>query len=175
MEARTSKEETELLEEEKRKKSAMTKEVTKSMMMMELKDLPNEILVKIFNFLPNHDIRCGVSLACKKFKEICQDESLVPVKDLCIFGQPEDGKSKKEGEQYYSLRNIGAVFDIITQSKNLTYLKIKAMDPESVNELVSTALQACPKLTHLEIIESPKQIGECFECKITFLVLGDIF
>ena len=160
MEARTSKEETELLEEEKRKKSAMTKEVTKSMMMMELKDLPNEILVKIFNFLPNHDIRCGVSLACKKFKEICQDESLVPVKDLCIFGQPEDGKSKKEGEQYYSLRNIGAVFDIITQSKNLTYLKIKAMDPESVNELVSTALQACPKLTHLEIIETPKQIGE---------------
>ena len=66
MEARTSKEETELMEEEKRKKSAMTKEVTKSMI-MELKDLPNEILVKIFNFLPNHDIRCGVSLACKKF------------------------------------------------------------------------------------------------------------
>ena len=38
--------------EEKGKKPAMTKEVTKSMM-MELKDLPNEILVKIFNFLPS--------------------------------------------------------------------------------------------------------------------------
>ena len=143
------------------------KETTKPLL-TELKELPNEILVKIFNFLPNHDIRCGVSLACKKFKEICQDESLVPVKDLCIYGQPEDGKSKKEGKQCYSLRNIGAVFDIITQSKNLTYLKIKAMDPESVNELVSTALQACPKLTHLEIIETSKQIGECFELKLHF-------
>ena len=151
----------------------MMKEMTKSL--AELEAMPVEVLVKIFNFLPNQDIRCGVSLTCKRFQEICQDESLVPVKDLCIYGQPEDGKSKKEGKQCYSLRNIGAVFDIITQSKNLTYLKIKAMDPESVNELVSTALQACPKLTHLEIIETPKQIGECFECKVIFLVLGDIF
>ena len=131
--------------------------------------LPVEVLVKIFNFLPNQDIRCGVSLTCKRFYEICRDQSLVPVKDLCIYGQPEDGKSKKEGKQCcYSLRNIEAVFDIITQSKNLTFLKIKAMDPESVNELVSTALQTCPKLTHLEIIETPKQIGECFELKLHF-------
>ena len=162
---RTSKEKTESVNK-KRKKTMMMKEMTKSL--AELKAMPVEVLVKIFNFLPNQDIRCGVSLTCKRFQEICQDESLVPVKDLCIYGQPEDGKSKKEGEQYYSLRNIGAVFDIITQSKNLTYLKIKAMDPESVNELVSTALQACPKLTHLEIIETPKQIGECFELKLHF-------
>ena len=136
------------------------KEMTKSL--PELMDLPVEVLAKIFNFLSNQDIRCGVSLACKNFYKICKDESLVPVKDLCIYGQPEDGKSKKEGKQCYSLRNIGAVFDIITQSKNLTFLKIKAMDPESVNELVSTALQACPKLTHLEIIETPNEIGEYF-------------
>merc|ERR1711936_1436684 len=120
----------------------MMKETTKPLL-TELKELPNEILVKILNFLPNHDIRCGVSLACKKFQEICQDESLVPVKDLCIYGQPEDGKSNKEGKQCYSLRNIEAVFDIITQSKNLTFLKIKAVKPDTVNELVSTALQAC--------------------------------
>ena len=44
--------------------------------------LPVEVLVKIFNYLPNQDIRCGVSLACKMFYEICRDESLVPVKDL---------------------------------------------------------------------------------------------
>ena len=155
MEARTSKEETELLEEEKRKKSAMTKEVTKSMMMMELKDLPNEILVKIFNFLPNHDIRCGVSLACKKFKEICQDESLVPVKDLCIYGD----------KKYLWTTNFDVVSDIIVQSKNLTSLKIKALQPDSVNQLVTIALQACPKLIHLEILETP-EMGEYFEYKI---------
>ena len=137
--------------------------------------LPVEVLVKIFIYLPNHDIRCGVSLACKNFYEICQDQSLVPVKDLCIYG-PVDRKSKKKGKQSYSLRYIEACFieavsDTITQSKNLTALKIKALNPETVDKLVSTALQACPKLTHLEIVETPQPIGEYFECKITFLAL----
>ena len=141
----------------------MKKGMTKSL--KELKDLPVETLVKIFNYLPNHDIRCRVSLACKKFKEICQDESLVPVKDLCIYGHPVGRKSKKKGQKgkrCYSLKNIGAISDIIVQSKNLTFLKIKALKPETVNDLVSIALQACPKLTHLEIIETPKQLGEYF-------------
>ena len=147
------------------------KETTKSLA------LPVEVLVKIFNFLPNHDIRCGVSLVCKKFQEICQDESLVPVKDLCIYGHPDvDGKSKKNSEQCsYSLKDIGAVSDIIRKSKNLNFLKIKALNFETVNELVSIALQACPKLTHLEVGVTPNQIGEHFECNITFLALGDIF
>ena len=148
----------------------MMKETTKSL--AELEAFPLEVLVKIFNFLPNHDVRCGVTLACKRFKEICQDESLVPVKDLCIYGHPFGPKSKKkghEGKQPYWLcqsaeqRQYGgdeAIFDIIRQSKNLTFLKIKALDPETVNLLVSTALQACPKLSHLEIIETEKQLGE---------------
>ena len=64
----------------------MMRETTKSL--AELKAMPIEVLVKIFNFLSNHDIRCGVSLACKQFYKICEDESLVPVKDLCIYGHP---------------------------------------------------------------------------------------
>ena len=167
MEARPSKEKTELVEE-KRKKPAMTKEVTKSL--SELKELPNEILVKIFNFLPNHDIRCGVSLACKKFKEICQDESLVPVKDLCIYGDKKNG---------WKLKDIGAVSDIIVQSKNLTSLKIKALEPNSRNHLVTIALQACPKLIHLEIFETPEmrwvsEMGKYFECKILKYLFREI-
>ena len=121
----------------------------------ELEALPVEVLVKIFNFLPNHDIRCGVSLACKKFKEICQDESLVPVKDLCIYGD----------KKYLWTTNFDVVSDIIVQSKNLTSLKIKALEPDSVNQLVTIALQACPKLIHLEILETP-EMGEYFEYKI---------
>ena len=139
----------------------MMKETTK--FLPELKAMPVEVLVKIFNFLPNHDIRCGVSLVCKKFQDICQDESLVPVKDLCIYGHPEGRKSKKKdqkGKQNYCLS--GAVFDIIRQSKNLTSLKIKALNSETTNELVSIALQSCPKLTTLEVIETPNQLGEFF-------------
>ena len=140
----------------------MMKKATKSLI-AELEDLPVEVLVKIFNYLSNRDIRCGVSLACTKFQEICQDESLVPVKDLCIYGQPMGPKSE-DNQQFYGLKNIGAVFDVM--SKNLTSLKIKALNPEAVGQLVSIALQSCPKLVHLEIIETNKQLGKYFwTCK----------
>ena len=149
------------------------KETTKSLAEMELKALPVEVLVKIFNFLPNHDIRCGVSLVCKKFQEICQDESLVPVKDLCIYGD----------KKYLWTTNIEAVSKIIVQSKNLTSLKIKALEPDSVNQLVTIALQACPKLIHLEIeiFETPEmrwvletEMCKYFECKILKYLFREI-
>ena len=113
----------------------------------ELMDLPVEVLTKIFNFLPNQDIRCGVSLACTKFYKICQDESLVPVKDLCIYGEEKNFYSLSESE-------FEAVSDIIFRSKNLTSLKIKALNMDIANNLVSKALEACPKLIHLEIAET---------------------
>ena len=123
--------------------------------------LPVEVLVKIFNFLPNHDIRRGISLTCKKFYEICQDESLVPVKDLCIYGRILDigyGIDKgymdsRKWSKNYNLRNIEAVKDIIIQSKNLNFLKIKSLNTKATSKLVSIALKACPKLRHLEIVE----------------------
>ena len=118
--------------------------------------LPVEVLVKIFNFLPNHDIRCGISLTCKKFYEICQDESLVPVKDLCIYGRILGRYMVKDSRKWasnYNLRNIKAVQDIIIQSKNLTSLKIKSLNPNATSKLVLIAIEACPKLRHLEIVE----------------------
>ena len=68
-----------------------------------LEDFPAEVLVKIFNFLSNHDIRCGISLTCKRFQKICQDESLVPVKDLSIKGHYYWSK----GQPQYGLRLLG--------------------------------------------------------------------
>ena len=110
-----------------------------------LGDMPNEILVKIFNFLPNHDVRFGISLACKRFHEICQDESLVLVKDLCINDPFLDGQD----EDHYD-RCIEHISKKIVQSKHLTSLKITKMDNFSVDELVSIALKNCPKLIYLE-------------------------
>ena len=69
-------------------------------------------------------------------------------------------KFEEDKQHCYTLRYLGAVSGIIIKSKSLTSLKIKALDPETVNALVFTALQTCPKLTHLEIIETSKQIGE---------------
>ena len=113
--------------------------------------------------MPYQDIRCGVSLVCKKFYEICQNQSLVPVKDLCIYGQPAGPKSEKEGQigkQDYILKGREAVHDVIKKSENLTYLKIKAVNNKS--SLVYTALQSCPKLSTLEIIDTLNQLGEYF-------------
>ena len=133
---RTSLEKTETVNEKKKKSTSN-----------EMMDFPTEVLVKIFNFLPNHDIRCGVSMTCKKFNEICQDESLVPVKDLVIHG---------DKQLSYGLRDFEAVSDIIVRSKKLTSLKIKALNLETAYQLVCKALQECPKLIHLEIVETPE-------------------
>ena len=122
-----------------------------------LEDLPVEVLVKIFNYLRNHNIRCGVSLACKKFLKICRNESLVPVKDLCIKGHYYFLETQLNEYPPYGLRNIGTVFITICKAKNLTTLKIIGLNYESSNSLVSTALQACPKLIHLEIVETLAQ------------------
>ena len=131
-----------------------------------LEDLPNEILVKIINFLPNHDVRCGISLACKKFQEICQDESLVPVKDLSIYGYHYWSGGNPQRYEVRS-KSIEAMSDIIVRSQNLTSLKVKAWVSsgylihgfpkyysyyESADKLVSIALQNCPKLIHLEFV-----------------------
>ena len=118
-----------------------------------LGDMPNEILVKIFNFLPNHDVRFGISLACKRFHEICKDESLVLIKDLCINDPFLDGQD----EDHYD-RCIEHISKKIVQSKHLTSLKITKMDNFSVDELVSIALKNCPKLIHLEFPTSEPSV-----------------
>ena len=100
-------------------------------------------------------------MACKKFQKICQDESLVPVKDLCIKGH--NFKYWSGGKQLHGLRNVGDVINIILQSKDLTTLKIKALNYESIYHLVSTALQVCPKLIHLEIVDTFAQSVETDE------------
>ena len=107
-----------------------------------LEDFPVEVLVRIFNFLPNHDIRCGVALVCKEFQKISQDESLVPVKDLSIKGHYYKYRPESH-EQFYGLRNFGGIFVIIFNSKYLTTLKITALKYDSIYNLTSTALQVC--------------------------------
>ena len=130
----------------KEKTSPIKEKTQKAIIMKELMDLPVEVLAKIFNFLPNHDVRCGVSLACKKFHEICQNESLVQVKDLCIYG---------DKERSFGLRDYEAMSNIIVRSKNLTSLKIKALKlDKAATNLVTMALQNCPKLIQLEIVET---------------------
>ena len=55
----------------------------------------------------------------------------------------------------------------IQKSKDLTFLKINALNPVLASRLLSVALQSCPKLSQLEILKEfdqtlTKQIGEYF-------------
>ena len=87
-------------------------------------------------------------MTCKIFQKICQDESLVPVKDLCIHG---------DKQLSYGLRDFEVVSAIIARSKNLTTLKIKALKLDTAaTNLVSIALKSCPKLINLEFAETPE-------------------
>ena len=119
--------------------------------------IPVEIWAKILNYLPyicvyEDNITCELSLVCKKFEEICQSESLVPVKDLCIYGD-----KKHQGfwtaRPSYGLRDFESVAEIIIRSKKLTALKFKSVNLETANALLRIAFHACPKLTHVEIEE----------------------
>ena len=143
----------------KRRKMAMTKETTESL--MKFQDLPVEVLAKIFNFLPSDDIRCRVFLVCKQFYDICQDQSWVPMKGLRIHGHNFKSRAlrRSRGRTLYGLRNITAVSGLIQESRNLTSLKIKGLRYGSVKDLVSIALQACPKLINLEIVENSMFYG----------------
>ena len=142
---------------EKTKKVIMMKEMTKSL--PESMNLPVEILVKIFNCLSNQDIRCGVSLACRNFYEICQEESLVPVKDLCIYG------GDKTICYNLRLRDFEVLSDIMEKSKNLTSLKLYGLNLNTAKILVKSALNACPKLIQLLITEPKMPESEyCYKC-----------
>ena len=119
--------------------------------------IPVEIWAKILNYLPyicvyEDNITCELSLVCKKFEEICQSESLVPVKDLCIYGD-----KKHQGfwtaRPSYGLRDFESVAEIIIRSKKLTALKFKSVNLETAKALMRIAFYACPKLTHVEIEE----------------------
>ena len=188
----------ELKVEPSKRKKTMIEETTESQ--ANLETLPVEILVKIFNFLPRSRHFCGpsstyqmqfrgifsgISLVCQKFQKICQDESLVPVRDLCILGQPVDWESYnprtgkpnigQEGKKRY-MNETEDIKEIIKKSKNLTSLKIKYLNSDCTNYLVSTAFRSCPKLKHLEIIENSNEIGEYFYYETMFtLFLKDFW
>ena len=67
------------------------------------------------------------------------------MRDLCIYG---------DKNRFYRLRDFEAVFGIIFRSQELTSLKIKALNLDTVNRLVPIAFMNCPKLISLEIVET---------------------
>ena len=73
---------------------------------------------------------------------------------------PNPRRKAKKGKQDYILKGREAVHDVIQNSENLTYLKFKAVDNKF--SLVCTALQSCPKLSTLEVIDTLNQLGEYF-------------
>ena len=55
------------------------------------------------------------------------------------------------------------------KNKKMTVMKIKGLHYESVRNLAFIALQACPKLIHLEIVEIPLCMGTAI---LVIIVIG---
>ena len=70
--------------------------------------LPDEILVKIFSYLSRHDILRGVAIVCKKFKNITHDQ----FQEIFLRGY------------IYPFNFIDSFLETLECSKNLTKLNI---------------------------------------------------
>ena len=107
MEAKSTTEKTSPIKEKTKK--FMMKGMTESL--PELLDLPVEVLVKIFNFLPNRDIRCGISLACKINYDVLRSLSSSAIEESSesssgIFGTLPTSVSLKRLSSFRKERNL---------------------------------------------------------------------
>ena len=100
--------------------------------MMNILELPKEILLKIFGYLSSHDILRRVAAVCQNFKLLTQDQLLI--RDLYIKGNE------------YPDGSLNGIHKVLQMSKNLTKLVISCTHCFIP---LKFALQNCPKLSHL--------------------------
>ena len=99
---------------------------------MNILELPQEMLTKIFGYLSSHDILRRVAAVCKNFKLLTHDQLLI--KDLYIKGiEYPDG-------------SLNGIHKVLQMSQNLTKLVISCTHCFIP---LKFALQNCPKLSHL--------------------------
>ena len=98
---------------------------------MSTKLLPDEIWLKVFQYLPTHFIRNIIAIVCKRFQRLSRDCSLI--KEIRITELDQD-----------------FAYGVLRSAKNVTTLSVN--HHKDVEFLVSIALQFCKKLQNLELI-----------------------
>ena len=101
---------------------------------MNILELPQEILLHIFGYLSSHDILRRVAAVCKNFKLLTQDQLLI--KDIYIKGNE------------YPDGSLNGIHKVLQMSKNLTKLVISCTHCFIP---LKFALQNCPNLNHLTL------------------------
>ena len=108
--------------------------VTKDHQGLEL--LPDEILLKIFSYLPTYDNLRRIPLICKRFHKLSRDFTLI--KDLYLTKNYDHPSQSK------------VINETIIESKYL--YKLTIFQRRDVEDLILNAVKFCPKLCHLEIL-----------------------
>ena len=106
---------------------------------LQITDLPNEILLRIFTFLPSDQILNSIALINRHFCQLSKDPSVLQEINL---------KPNLEEENQQSILNA------ISRSRCLKILRLKGRQDADI--LVSIATKSCPKLRKLEISQCPK-------------------
>ena len=109
-------------------------QVTKDHQGLEL--LPDEILLKIFSYLPTYDNLRRTPLICKRFHKLSRDFTLI--KDLYLTKNYDHPSQSK------------VINETIIESKYL--YKLTIFQRRDVEDLILNAVRYCPKLCHLEIL-----------------------
>ena len=97
--------------------------------------LPNEILVKIFSYLSRQDILRCVSMVCKKFKTITHADQM---QEIFVNGYD------------YPINFNDFILQTLEHSKNWKKLNISCHS-KYTDDIVKFTLKNCPKLSHIEL------------------------
>ena len=98
--------------------------------------LPNEMLVKIFSYLSRQDILRCVSMVCQKFKNITHADQM---QEIFI-----------KGYDYPIIDFNDFILQTLEHSKNWTKLNISCHS-KFTDDIVKFTLKNCPKLSHLKL------------------------
>ena len=107
-----------------------------------LEFLPDEILLKIFSYLPTYDNLRRTPLICKRFHKLSRDFTLI--KDLYLTKNYDHPSQSK------------VINETIIESKYL--YKLIIFQRRDVEDLILNAVRYCPKLCYLEILYCHCQI-----------------
>ena len=110
--------------------------------------LPNEILFKIFKYIPNSEMHNSVAFVCKKLQGLSLDPKFILEVYINRYKLYIGMK-----RTYLNDPSQKVICEFLTKSRYLSKLTIK--NRTDVEFLVLSAQKSCINLRHLEIINDP--------------------
>ena len=124
--------------------------------MINILELSNEILTKIFEYLPGSDLHYNVPVVCKRFQEVHYNSKFVTeiliTSSGLYFGKKKIPFSQEEPK-------IATIKHCLLIHKQYL-VKLKISNREDTEQLVQYAIENCPNLVDIEVQANEDQISD---------------